>query len=308
MNDTPVFSDVLDGVDADTNERLLPLDTFDRFDPLTGQAPRAFASQFENIIHRARALLEGWDANQVMDAADYLAFLLSATPATEPGVGEESGQQLGMEARQSPIAHAAATWARYDALETGSADDHPLNRPVWPGIFAAYALAHVGLAHRCCAYAQPVPPSAPDSGAKERFIVGGDDSLGAWPLASADDLSRETVAHVALHAFTALEAVCCAEALVSSERKVATEKSAHAMNANAAKHAKTQSLKRRVRTLYEADPDFAATKVPPLSSQRVADIIHDHRLTDEERSVLSGRYPSRTLARWIVGFRQENQG
>lgn len=307
MTDTAVFSDALDGVDADPNERLLPLDTFDRFDPLSGQAPRAFPAQFENIIHRARAQLEGWDANQVMDAADYLAFLLSATPATAPGTGEEPGQQLGMEARQSPIAQAAATWARYDAIETDSADGHPLNPPFWPGIFAAYALAHVGLAHRCCAYPQPALPPAPDSGAKERFIVGSDQSLGSWPLHSADDLSRETVAHVALHAFTALEAVCCAEALVSGERKIATEKSAHATKAGAAKHAKTQALKRRVKALYDADPDFAATKASPLSNQRVADIIHDHRLTDEERSVLSGRNPSQTVARWVAGFRQEKR-
>lgn len=304
MSDTPVFSDALDGVDADISERLLPLETFALFDPLTGRAPRAFPSQCENIIHRARALLEGWNADQVMDAADYLAFLLSATPATAPHASEEPARQLAMEARESSIAQAAATWAKYDALETGSDDSHPLNAPFWPGIFAAYALAHVGLAHRCCAFAQPVPPPAPDNAAKERFIAASDASLGAWPMASADDLSRETIALVALHSFAALEAVCCAEALISSERKIATEKSEHATKASAAKHAKAQSLKRRVRTLYDADPDFATTKVPPLSNQRVADIIYDHQLTDEDRSLLTGRHPSHTIAKWIAAFRK----
>ena len=303
MNDIPVFSNALDGVDEDLSERLLPLETFDLFDPLTGAAPRAFPTQFENIIQRARALLPGWNASQVMEAADYLAFLLWATPATAPQASEEPARQLGMEAREYSIAQAAATWARYDASERVTDDTRPLDQPYWPGIFTCYALAHVGLAHHSCAYAQPVPAPAPDSAAKERFIVDSNPSLGAWPLASAGDLSRETVALVAMHAFAALEAVCSAEALVSSERKIATEKSAHAMKASAAKHAKTQALKRRVKALYKSDPDFAATKMPPLSNQRVADIIYDHLLTDEERSVLSGRYPSQTIAKWIADFR-----
>ncbi len=305
MNDTRVFSDVLDGVDDDTDERLLPHSTFALFDPLTGQPPTTFFSQFSNIVHRARALLSGWDANRVMEAADYLAFLLNSIPPTEQSAGAPRPPRLRMEAPQSSLAQAAAIWHRHDKAGTDPTHKHSLSRPYWPGIFAAYALAQVGLARRCCGYAQPVPAPVPDSAAKERFIAGNRLLHDAWPLARDTNLSRETVAHVAVYALIALEAVCCAEALVSSERKIATERSAHATKAAAAKHAKTQALKRRVRELYDADPDFAATKVPPLSSQRVADIIYDHKLTAEERSRLSGRHPSRTLARWIADFRRE---
>lgn len=305
MNDAPVFSDALDGVDEDVSERLLPLDTFALFDPLTGVAPKAFPSQFENIIQRARALLPGWDASQVMDAADYLAFLLCATPATASQASEDPARQLGMEAREYSIAQAAATWARYDASERDTDDSHPLDQPFWPGIFACYALAHVGLAHHSCAYAQPVPTPAPDSAAKERFIVASDPSLGAWPLASAGDLSRETIALVALHAFTGLEAVCCAEALIRSERKIAAEKSEHAIKANAAKHAKAQALRRQVKTLSQADPDFSPSRERPLSNRRIALIIYEHRLTQEQRGWLSGRDPVHTLSKWIAEFRQE---
>ncbi|MBM70850.1 MAG: hypothetical protein CME43_15395 [Haliea sp.] len=307
MTDISVFSNVLKDVDvdADVGEHLLPLNTFALFDPLTGPAPRAFASQLENVAMRARALIPGWNTDQVMDAADYLAFLLSSTPATGVLAGDEPAQQLPLEARESAIAQAAATWAKYDSVEGDTDASHPLNPPYWPSIFACYALAHIGLAHRCCAYAQPTPSAAPDNTVKERFIVASDPSLGAWPLHGADDLSRETVAQVAVHAFAALEAICCAEALVSSERKITCDKKKHALRAVSAKHAKTNALKKKVRALYREDPDFAESKTPMLSNQRVADIIYGHRLSDEERRVFTGKNPSGTIAKWIAEFRQE---
>ncbi len=305
MTDISVFSDVLKGVDADVGEHLLPLNTFALFDPLTGPAPRAFASQLENVAMRARALIPGWNTDQVMDAADYLAFLLSATPATGVPAGDEPAQRLPLEARESAIAQAAATWAKYDSVEGDINASQTLNPPYWPSIFACYALAHIGLAHRCCAYAQPTPAAAPDNTVKERFVVASDPSLGAWPLQGADDLSRETVAQVAAHAFAALEAICCAEALLNSERKIATDKKKRALRAASAKHANAKALKEKVEALYTADPDFADGKTPMLSNQRVADIIYDHRLTDEERRVLTGRRPSGTIAKWIAEFRQK---
>lgn len=305
MNDTSVPDTAIPfDVDMGESERLLPFDVFAGFDPLSGPVPPAFSSQFENIAVRARALLDGWTAGHIMDAADYLAFLLAYTPTPAHSGNQDQNIQPSLDARVSPVALAAKTWGRHETCDWAGADTHPLADPSWPCIFACYALAQIGLAHRCCALSPLEFQATPHDAVRERFTLFGDPSLGPWPLASAGQLSRESIAVIALHAITAMEAICCAENLNSLSRKISDEQITRAKNANAAKHAHSNALKRKVKTLYDENSNFRPTRDVPLSNHRVAEIIWNRQLTDDDRCALTGRDPIHTLAKWIGQFRK----
>lgn len=284
-------------LDYEEPDHLLPLHTFDQFDPQTGSAPPVFTFHFDNIVQRARCLLGGWTTSQIQEAADYLAFLLFATP------DNQSGDPLPLESRSFAIAEAAATWARRSTPDTEGLWAKDLPESSWPAIFACYALAHVGLAHLCC-NGQPEEAGLPGANDdfRTQFELASDPSLGPWPLHGRTILSRERIAVTALHAIIAMESTCSAEALQNAETRVATKNTARARKGSAAKHAKFQRLKRRAEELYRADPDFAPNSPKKLSRQRIAEIIYEHLLTDEERQVLSGKNPTHTLARWIGNF------
>ncbi|TCO69712.1 hypothetical protein [Chromatocurvus halotolerans] len=298
MTQTPDDDDgALAWLDYEEPESLLPLHTFARFDPQSGAAPPVFTFQFDNIIQRARGLLDGWTASQIQEAADYLAFLLYTTPDTE------QGEPLPLESRSYAIALAATTWARQRPPDAEHLWAKDIPDSSWPAFFACYALAHVGLAHLCCAQALDNDATAePDDGFRAQFEVASDPSLGAWPLRDDTPLSRERVAVTGLHAITAMESICAAEALQNAEARLATKNTDRARKGSAAKHAKSQKLKRRVKKLYLADPDFAPDSPKALSRLRIAEIIWEHLLTDDDRQALTGKNPTHTLARWIGSF------
>jgi hypothetical protein len=273
------------GLDDEDIELLLPLNCFDHYHPFGGKPPELFPDQFDRVASRARKLLDGWRAEDVLLAADYLTVLL---------IADAQPSSLG----PGLAAEAAIDWTRSTSLELELPPTNNGREASWSHCFAAYALAYIGFACEACALDPRTESPLADDGVRERYALFGT-YKGAFPIQRESTLTRTTIAAVGRDLAVAVEAVAVAEALLPIQSQIASARSRQARNAIAVRQARYRELRRRVEAVDLSENDFLDATGNLLSTTKLAHIIWHHRLSDADRAVLTGKDPEATVARWI---------
>ena len=118
---------------------------FDRFDPLTGRAPRLFYEHFSNIAYRSREIVGFRNMDELRGGVELVAWMLAQMQRErrEWGSAEKSPKiQWIDEHDYSAVGEFFERRLKFD-IEGQSHFEHAR----WPDLFAVLALALVGMAH-----------------------------------------------------------------------------------------------------------------------------------------------------------------
>lgn len=208
---------------------------FDVFDPLTGRSPEYFEGEFDDVLYRARKILEGWDSETIRRAVIEVDWPQLVRLAIDDDIEEQLFANLPTSPDDPPVPRPKLSGIQIVFRQLAALELPDLPDASWARLFACAALAYVG--EVCLRH--------------DRWEQR-DRSKGT-PLFEPHDYYKEAGHGVV----DAVEAVCMAEFLLDYETKVLTAsrsylKAEGRKNANK-RHTHGNQLKRGFIDFYNAN-------------------------------------------------------